>query len=401
MKGKGKVKGKPSNPVQGNIDDIMNAFGDDKMDSGFDNFEKNFNPEKDFDMPIYNNIDSQFDSFSKMLGGGGDDLDLTKEKQNNKETEENSGKNDLNIKPVNALRSNLENSGQLFSEKRNNFGNNRYNYINYNAYSVYDPLNSYSNIEVKSGVNPHLEYFKKGLTHRKFYGSSRKNKFYSDKLDDIFLRTYTQTKHNLSRSKYDTKIPYYFNSNEMNLKDYLREKRNFFSCITNLTNNISDVNKNSAKKQIENYIDLNRLSYSNSGGKNKGKFDFLDGKKSSNYVRENDKTYRIQLNFDGFGPCNSYSLDNFDNLMNKTFNKRPKSLNGMSYNFSPGKIGKKFSYFLIKPPNHIKILYPKDRRIAYIIGQLENKINDPLYVRDREPHNTKFQKYNSLFTQHN
>ena len=88
MKGKGKVKGKPSNPVQGNIDDIMNAFGDDKMDSGFDNFEKNFNPEKDFDMPIYNNIDSQFDSFSKMLGGGGDDLDLTKEKQSNKETED-------------------------------------------------------------------------------------------------------------------------------------------------------------------------------------------------------------------------------------------------------------------------------------------------------------------------
>jgi len=89
MKGKGKAKGKqPSNPVQGNIDDIMNAFGDDKMDSGFDNFEKNFNPEKDFDMPIYNNIDSQFDSFSKMLGGGGDDIDLTKEKQNNKETED-------------------------------------------------------------------------------------------------------------------------------------------------------------------------------------------------------------------------------------------------------------------------------------------------------------------------
>ena len=85
MKGKGKVKGKqPANSVQGNIDDIMNAFGDDKMDSGFDNFEKNFNPEKDFDMPIYNNIDSQFDSFSKMLGGGGDDLDLTKEKQANK-----------------------------------------------------------------------------------------------------------------------------------------------------------------------------------------------------------------------------------------------------------------------------------------------------------------------------
>ena len=59
------------------------------MDTGFDNFEKNFNPEKDFDIPAYNNIDSQFDAFSKMLGGGDDNFDITKEaKNNNKESED-------------------------------------------------------------------------------------------------------------------------------------------------------------------------------------------------------------------------------------------------------------------------------------------------------------------------
>ena len=43
QKGKAKGKGKPSpNQGGGNIDDIMNAFGDDNMDAGFDNFEKNF-----------------------------------------------------------------------------------------------------------------------------------------------------------------------------------------------------------------------------------------------------------------------------------------------------------------------------------------------------------------------
>ena len=93
MKQKGKAKGKgkpPSKQGGGNIDDIMNAFGDDNMDAGFDNFEKNFNPEKDFDMPVYNNIDSQFDAFSKMLGGGDDDIDLNKEKKDKekKETED-------------------------------------------------------------------------------------------------------------------------------------------------------------------------------------------------------------------------------------------------------------------------------------------------------------------------
>ena len=88
MKGKGKGKQAPKKNIGGGIDDIMNAFGDDQMDAGFNNFEKNFNPEKDFDMPIYNNIDSQFDNFSKMLGGGGDDIDLTKENNTNKETED-------------------------------------------------------------------------------------------------------------------------------------------------------------------------------------------------------------------------------------------------------------------------------------------------------------------------
>jgi len=89
MKGKGKGKGKPA-PQKGtsNIDNIMNAFGDDAMDDGFDKFEKNFNPEKEFDMPVYNNIDSQFDTFSKMLGGGGDDIDLNKLNDNNKESED-------------------------------------------------------------------------------------------------------------------------------------------------------------------------------------------------------------------------------------------------------------------------------------------------------------------------
>ena len=86
MKGKG--KGKPAPQKGQGIDDIMNAFGDDQMDAGFNQFEKNFNPEKEFDMPVYNNIDSQFDNFSKMLGGGDDDLDLNKMQEGNKETED-------------------------------------------------------------------------------------------------------------------------------------------------------------------------------------------------------------------------------------------------------------------------------------------------------------------------
>ena len=80
MKGKG--KGKQKNIGGGdNLDNLMNAFGDDQMNAGFDKFEKNFNPEKEFDMPIYNNIDSQFDDFSKMLGGGDVDLTLNENKE--------------------------------------------------------------------------------------------------------------------------------------------------------------------------------------------------------------------------------------------------------------------------------------------------------------------------------
>ena len=88
MKDKGKGK-KVRQKGKGNIDDIMNQFGDDQMDAGFNQFEKNFNPEKEFDMPIYNNIDSQFDNFSKMLGGGDNDIDLNNINNNsNKETED-------------------------------------------------------------------------------------------------------------------------------------------------------------------------------------------------------------------------------------------------------------------------------------------------------------------------
>ena len=88
MKDKGKGKKIPQKG-KGNIDDIMNQFGDDQMDAGFNQFEKNFNPEKEFDMPIYNNIDSQFDNFSKMLGGGDNDIDLNNINNNsNKETED-------------------------------------------------------------------------------------------------------------------------------------------------------------------------------------------------------------------------------------------------------------------------------------------------------------------------
>ena len=67
----------------------MISFGDDNIGAGFDNLENNFNLEKDFDIPAYNNIDSQFDALSKMLGGGDDNFDITKEaKNNNKESED-------------------------------------------------------------------------------------------------------------------------------------------------------------------------------------------------------------------------------------------------------------------------------------------------------------------------
>ena len=77
MKGKGKAKAKKTN----NIDDIMNnidmgGYGDEDMDDGMGEFEKNFDPEKQFNMPIYDNIDKEFDKFGKMFGGD-DDVDLS------------------------------------------------------------------------------------------------------------------------------------------------------------------------------------------------------------------------------------------------------------------------------------------------------------------------------------
>ena len=66
MKGKGKAKGKGKR--SSNIDDIMNnidmgGYGDEDMDDGMGDFEKNFDPEKQFNMPIYDNIDKEFDKF--------------------------------------------------------------------------------------------------------------------------------------------------------------------------------------------------------------------------------------------------------------------------------------------------------------------------------------------------
>ena len=56
----------------------MISFGDDNKGAGFDNFENNFNLEKDFDIPAYNNIDSQICAFSKMFGRNNDNFDITK-----------------------------------------------------------------------------------------------------------------------------------------------------------------------------------------------------------------------------------------------------------------------------------------------------------------------------------
>ena len=87
-KGKGKGKGKKNN----NIDDIMNnidlgAYGGEDMDDGMDAFEKKFNPESQFDIPIYNNIDKEMDKFSKMFGGG-EEPDLSSGKKNPNEISE-------------------------------------------------------------------------------------------------------------------------------------------------------------------------------------------------------------------------------------------------------------------------------------------------------------------------
>ena len=88
MKGKGKPKGKSKN----NVDDIMNnfdmgAYGDENMDDGMADFEKKFNPEQQFDIPIYDNIDKEFEKFSKMFGAD-DEPDLSSGQKNPKELSE-------------------------------------------------------------------------------------------------------------------------------------------------------------------------------------------------------------------------------------------------------------------------------------------------------------------------
>ena len=75
-----------------NIDDIMNnidlgGYGGEEMDDGMADFEKKFNPEQQFDMPIYENIDKEMDKFSKMFGGG-DEPDLSSSKKSAQESEE-------------------------------------------------------------------------------------------------------------------------------------------------------------------------------------------------------------------------------------------------------------------------------------------------------------------------
>ena len=88
MKGKGKPKGKSKN----NVDDIMNnfdmgAYGDENMDDGMADFEKKFNPEQQFDIPIYDNIDKEFEKFGKMFGAD-DEPDLSSGQKNPKELSE-------------------------------------------------------------------------------------------------------------------------------------------------------------------------------------------------------------------------------------------------------------------------------------------------------------------------
>ena len=86
MKGKAKAK-------QGNkIDNIMNnmnleGYGDEDMDDGMANFEKQFNPEQQFNMPVYDNIDKEFEKFGKMFGVD-EEPNLSTSNRNNKELSE-------------------------------------------------------------------------------------------------------------------------------------------------------------------------------------------------------------------------------------------------------------------------------------------------------------------------
>ena len=89
MKGKPKAKGKKTN----NVDDIMNnlnlgGYADEDMDDGMADFEKKFNPEQQFNIPIYDNIDKEFEKFGKAFGGNDDDIDFSSMKKSQKELSE-------------------------------------------------------------------------------------------------------------------------------------------------------------------------------------------------------------------------------------------------------------------------------------------------------------------------
>ena len=85
MKGKGKKQGNKAEDIMNNLD--LGGYGDEEMDDGMAAFEKNFNPEKQFDMPIYDNIDKEFDKFSKMFGAD-EEPNLSSVKKNPNELSE-------------------------------------------------------------------------------------------------------------------------------------------------------------------------------------------------------------------------------------------------------------------------------------------------------------------------
>ena len=85
MKGKGKKQGNKADDIMNNLD--LGGYGEEDMDDGMAAFEKNFNPEKQFDMPIYDNIDKEFDKFSKMFGGD-EEPNLSSMKKNPNELSE-------------------------------------------------------------------------------------------------------------------------------------------------------------------------------------------------------------------------------------------------------------------------------------------------------------------------
>ena len=86
MKGKG--KGKKSNKAEDIMNNIdLGGYGDEDMDDGMGEFEKNFDPEKQFNMPIYDNIDKEFEKFGKMFGAD-EEPDLSSGKKNPKQISE-------------------------------------------------------------------------------------------------------------------------------------------------------------------------------------------------------------------------------------------------------------------------------------------------------------------------